>query len=217
MSSISNKNFILRHIIFQAILLIFAIFLIVSVSMNLQIINIVDDFVFHLSDFVRNDITNNIFLVLTYFGETITIICLLILLLIFPFRKKLLPLYFLTGISVSINYIIKNLVQRARPVGQFAENLMFNYPFPDSFSFPSGHSQTSMVVYFVLAYILLNSYYNGKHKKLYLSLVLIIPFLVMISRIILGVHFFSDVLMGAVVAIIIISNYVFFEKLAKMN
>lgn len=213
--TIEQKKLITKHIILQAILFSVAIFLIVGVCLNLQIITKIDNFVFYLASFVRSSITNNIFLFITFLGETETIICVLILLLIFSFRKKLIPLYFLTGISVCSNYIIKNLVQRVRPVGQFATNLIINYPFPSSFSFPSGHSQTSLVVYFITAYILVNSFYKGRHKKLILTLVSIIPALIMLSRIILGVHFFSDVLMGLTLALIIISNYIFLENFAK--
>jgi len=212
MNAQKNKNLITKHAIIQSLLLAFIIFLTISVSLNAGFIQSIDNFVFDIASKIRCKTVDNIFLFITYLGETITIISFLIFLLIFPFRKKLVPLYCLVGISACTNYILKNLIKRARPIGQFVNDLIFNYPFPTSYSFPSGHSQNSLVVYFVSAYILLNHYYKGKNKNLILSLITILPVLVMISRIILGVHFFSDVLMGACLAILIISNYIFIDK-----
>lgn len=212
-----NKSLLIKHVIFQSFLLALIIFLAISVSLNANFIQKVDNFVFDLISKIRCKTVDNIFLFITYLGETITIISFLIFLLIFPFRKKLVPLYYLIGISVCTNYILKNIIKRARPVGQFVNDLIFNYPFPSSFSFPSGHSQNALVVYFVSAYILLNNYYKGKHKNFILALITILPVLIMISRIILGVHFFSDVLMGALLAIFIISNYVFINKFRYKN
>ena len=211
----TTKRYIIKHIIFQSLLFSFAIFLCLSVVFNATFINVVDNFVFNLASFIRCSFVNNLFLFITFLGETETVICILILLLIFPFRKKLVPLYYLIGISVCTNYIIKNLVKRARPVGQFVNNLVINYPFPKSYSFPSGHSQNSLVLYFVLAYILINTYYKKNNKKFVLALITLIPVFIMLSRIILGVHFFSDVLMGCVIATIIISNYIFLENITK--
>lgn len=208
----TNREILIKHIVCQSLLLTFIIFLAISVSLNASFIQSTDNFVFNIASKIRCKTIDNIFLFITYFGETITIISFLIFLLIFPFRKKLIPLYYLVGISVCTNYILKNLIKRARPVGQFVNDLLFNYPFPSSYSFPSGHSQNSLVVYFVSAYILCNNYYKGKNKKLILALITILPVLIMISRIILGVHFFSDVLMGACIAVLIISNYIFIDK-----
>lgn len=213
MKNYIDKKFIIKHIICQSLLFAFAIFLSVSVLLKANYILSVDNFIFNLASVIRCKFINNLFLFITFLGETETIIFILIILLFLPCRKKLIPLYYLTGISVCLNYIIKNLVCRARPSFQFVNNLIINYPFPSSFSFPSGHSQNSLVVYFISAYLLLNAYYKGNHKKLILSLITIIPILIMISRIILGVHFFSDILMGALIAVIIITNYIFLEKL----
>lgn len=212
-----NKNLIIKHILMQVVLFALAIFLTIAVCLNLDFVAKMDNFVFYLASSVRNSVVNNIFLFITLFGETTAVIIILILLLFSKKPKNYIPLYYLVGVSVCTNYIIKNLVLRPRPSLQFAQNLVFNYPFPSSYSFPSGHSQTSLVLYFVLAYIFVNKNYNGKHKKLILSFGIILPVLIMLSRIILGVHFFSDVLMGALIGAIIISNYIFIEKTNKLR
>ena len=213
----ANKKLIIYHTMMQLILFFVAIFLTVMVSTNSSFISKIDDFVFYLASFVRNSVVNNIFLFITLLGETTAVIIVLVLLLFSKNRKSYVPLYYLVLISVCTNYIIKNLVLRPRPVGQFAENLILNYSFPSSYSFPSGHSQTSLVLYFVLAYLFANYAYSGKHKKLILAFGILLPVLIMISRIILGVHFFSDVLMGATIGTIIITNFIFLEKYNKNN
>ena len=205
-----------KFIISEIILLIFAIFLLISVIYNANYITIVDNFVFYLCSFVRNSITNNIFLFITFLGETELIMVLLILTLFFPERKDLFYLYPLTIFSAVLNFIIKNFVHRARPINQFALNLIIEYPFPTSFSFPSGHSQTSLVVYFALFYICLKNAKNPRVKNC-LSIGIIIPILIMISRVILGVHFFSDVLMGAILGTMIINCFVYLQKNQNKN
>ena len=70
----------------------------------------------------------------------------------------------------------------------------------------------SLVFYFLLTYILLNYFYNGKHRKLYLGLAIGFSSLIMLSRLVLGVHFFTDILAGVINATILISNYLYFSK-----
>ena len=205
-----------KYIILNILLVTLITLLIIFVSINAGFINDIDSFVFKIVEIFRTPVFSNIFLFITYLGETITIIILLILCLIF-LKKKSFPLIFLCSISAFINFVIKNLVKRARPMGQFVNNLIINYPFPNSYSFPSGHSQTSLVFYFILAFILLNNFYKGKHKKLLLSLSLIIPILVMLSRLVLGVHFFSDVLCGLSIGTLIIINYFFYLKIKSIK
>lgn len=204
-----------KYVILNILLLTLITLLIIFVSINANFITKIDNFMFNLVEIFRSPIFSNIFLFITYLGETLTIITLLILSLIF-LKKKSFPLIFLCSISAFISFVIKNLVKRARPVGQFVNNLIFNYPFPESYSFPSGHSQNSLVFYFVLAFILIDNFYKGKHKKLLLSLSLILPLLIMLSRIVLGVHYFSDVLCGLLLGFLIILNYMFYLKI-KFN
>ena len=205
-----NKNN-LKFLIIQFILFSLLIFLIISVSLNLNFITKIDNFIFNLCDIIRNKFVNNLMLIFTFLGESITIILILIILLLFKNKKISYPVIYLTSLSAIINYILKNLVQRARPVGEFVKNLIINYKFPTSYSFPSGHSQTSIVFYFALSYFLLDNLYKGKHKKLYLTLITLIPILITISRVVLGVHYFSDVLCSVIIALIILTNYFNFK------
>jgi undecaprenyl-diphosphatase len=91
--------------------------------------------------------------------------------------------------TATINHALKAWFQRARPLhdhGFIVEN---------SYSFPSGHASSSMVFYGMLAYILLVLCPPRLHRPIVVAAVAMIT-LVGISRILLQVHYFSDVMAG---------------------
>jgi undecaprenyl-diphosphatase len=80
--------------------------------------------------------------------------------------------------------VLKHILARARPSSAL-----------DSFSFPSGHATLSLVVYGFLGYLLLRN--QPRAIKLGAGIVIgAFVGLVSLSRIYLGVHWFSDVLAG---------------------
>jgi undecaprenyl-diphosphatase len=91
-----------------------------------------------------------------------------------------------------LNDLLKEIVARPRPV---FENMLVT---EDTYSFPSGHAMTSIIVSGMLAYFLV----IGQHSRRYRALVLLIAVLVVLiigsSRLFLGLHYFSDVLAGFV-------------------
>jgi len=204
-----------KFIFLEIFLLVLFIFLSISVVFNANFIISTDNFIFNLVDFIRSTFTNNLFLFITFFGETLFIFLGLIVALV-CLKKKSIPLIVCLGSSAGISFILKNLIKRARPVGQFVNNLIINYTFPSSFSFPSGHSQNSLVFYMILTFIILNNY-KGKHKKLIITLSSIFVSLIMLSRLILGVHFFTDILGGILLGLIIIVAYKFYVKIKQQK
>jgi membrane-associated phospholipid phosphatase len=79
---------------------------------------------------------------------------------------------------------------RARP----AFNGMFTIE--DSYSFPSGHALGSMVAFGMLAYLVTLAFHQPPLRRLTVALCALLIALIGFSRLILGVHYLSDVLGG---------------------
>lgn len=108
--------------------------------------------------------------------------------------------------SVILSLVSKIIINRERPI----HNLI---PIPDKYSFPSGHTLTSIVFYTFLCYI---ATYNKKSRKYLLPSVIIITLLISLSRIYLGVHYFSDVIGAILLSIpLLLMNINIFNKHVK--
>lgn len=150
------------------------------------------------------------FTFITFFGEELV---LFIVLPIFywAINKEMAEIGAVAGFAtMTLNGMIKDICEIPRPIG--TEGIRFveveNF-FVDtvhlkegSYSFPSGHSQTSSVMMFSIA-----SYYNKKKLWIFSSVLVL---LVMISRLYLGVHWPLDVLIGGMLGLI---SAIFFYKL----
>jgi membrane-associated phospholipid phosphatase len=88
-----------------------------------------------------------------------------------------------------INSALKAWFQRERPLHDHG------FIVEHSYSFPSGHASGSMVFYGMLAYVLLVLCPPRWHRGIVVAAVAMIT-LVGISRILLQVHYFSDVMAG---------------------
>ncbi|MBR2076657.1 MAG: phosphatase PAP2 family protein [Exiguobacterium sp.] len=65
-----------------------------------------------------------------------------------------------------------------------------------TYSFPSGHASGSLALYGLIAYVL----YRKKQSRVVIFILLCLVLAVSLSRVILNVHYFSDVLGGWLVA-----------------
>ena len=85
---------------------------------------------------------------------------------------------------------LKMAFQRPRP------DLVPHLARVDSTSFPSGHAVSSAVVYLTLGALLSQLVQERKLKVYFLGVACFLTFLVGVSRVVLGVHYPSDVLAG---------------------
>jgi membrane-associated phospholipid phosphatase len=89
-----------------------------------------------------------------------------------------------------LNVLLKNIFARPRPVFEDPLQVAANY------SFPSGHAMLSVIVYGLLAYFaLLGIKSQGKRIAVIVGTIILV-LLIGLSRIYLGVHYFSDVVGG---------------------
>jgi undecaprenyl-diphosphatase len=93
-------------------------------------------------------------------------------------------------VGVGVFKLLKRLSHRKRPC-QLEPHCWSKVLPPDKFSFPSGHTMTAFSIALVLSY-----FYRGVEIPVYFFACSIA-----ISRIVLGMHFLSDVLAGAILGI----------------
>jgi undecaprenyl-diphosphatase len=105
--------------------------------------------------------------------------------------RKIASLLFLVLVfSMIITEDIKEVVQRIRP----GDVVVAGYFVVHSYSFPSGHAQTAFVIATFLSAFL---------ARRYNVITFLMAAAVGMSRIYLGVHFFTDVLAGAAIGFIV--------------
>lgn len=171
---------------------------------------------FTILDFIRNNLTSTIMDKIMVFittlgnGGGIWIIIALLMLLSKKYRKT--GIMLATGLLVCLvagNLILKPLIARPRPF-LVKEGIRLIINAPKDFSFPSGHTLSSVICAVIL-------FLRCRSIGVY---ALILAVLIGFSRLYLYVHFPSDVLFGALIGVIIAFacvktvNY-FFEKYSK--
>lgn len=95
-------------------------------------------------------------------------------------------------LSVISVHTLKFVFRRKRP----KINKGINY---FGYSFPSGHSCVSMSFYLTIAYVLS---YGYKFFFVTMLLAIIFAFMIALSRVVLGVHWFTDVIIGIFLGLI---------------
>lgn len=160
-----------------------------------------DDFIYRYVSKPINPILTNIFKVFTNIGSGFVLIPVCILSFVF-IKEKIKPIFITTNFLMSalLNFILKNVFERPRPVQYRLINA-------SGYSFPSGHSMVSMAFYGFIIYLILKNVKNTKLKWTVSIALSIMIILIGISRIYLGVHYASDVLGGYVIAISYLTLY----------
>ena len=141
-------------------------------------------------DGLRSDNMTTIMKIITSFGSAIVVGIIVILLLVFLKNKKIGIISLINiGIVVLLNDLLKFIIHRPRPYG-------YNLIEETNYSFPSGHSMISTAFYGFLIYVIYKNIKDKKLKYLLMGLLFVLIILICISRIYLGVHYFSDTIAG---------------------
>lgn len=147
----------------------------------------VQNFFFSLRGPVQDVIISSI----THLSDTVTIIAFCIVLLILPNRKTYgLPVSLACLGGVAIYKPLKHFVLRARP------DASLHLVTQGGYSFPSGHSVTSIVFCGLLLYLIQKYCKNEKLKTVLSWICGILALVIGPSRIYVGVHWPTDVLAG---------------------
>jgi len=184
-------------IISTCLAVFFALWLMVEVGDA----SLIDDPIRNAVISTRSDWLTPIMKVITYMGnwQTITVICLILL----AFRKTRLTY----GVPLSIGALfvslankgIKAIVMRPRP-----DQVMFLIE-QGGWSFPSGHSITSMFFYGMAIWLIRRNVTDPRLANI-LTVLLAIPMvLIGVSRVYLGVHYPTDVLAGWCLGVLVIA------------
>ncbi len=111
-------------------------------------------------------------------------------------------LYFLAVAAAQgvINSILKNLIERPRPIEPLARVALPS----DGYSFPSGHVMFYMTCFGFLIYLILR--YNKHTIWRYINLAILAVLLLLVgpSRIYLGAHWLADVIAGYLVGLLLL-------------
>lgn len=202
-----------KRVLYLVIGILFFLIFIVTFKVVTNSRIYIDEFAYSvLVDGIRNPFVTLVMKFFTNFSNTITIILIaIILFLVINDKKVALLIPINLGLITIINQLLKYLFKRPRPVG-------FRLIDIGGYSFPSGHAMISTAFYGLLIYIIYNRVKNYKLRVLLIILNLIVIFMVGVSRIYLGVHFCSDVIVGMSISVIYLILFVnFINRYCKFH
>ena len=177
------------------------LFVIVTMFISNGLTKDIDNSVYSFIISFRCNFLDNYFKLITKLGNVTYVIIVLGICVLFIRNKNVVYLCFSMSLSVIFNYIIKHIIKRDRP------NIL-RLISQGGYSYPSGHTMISLCCYGYLFYYV---YKYVKNKYLRISLLVLLSLIIIsipISRIYVGVHYFSDIvgglLLGGVILFIVI-------------
>ncbi len=156
-----------------------------------------------------------IMLIITFFGSSQFLLPIYILLVLFFIIKKnkayAVDIAIVAISSTAIMYLLKQLFKRHRPLLPVFETT-------DGYSFPSGHTFSSFIFCSILAYLIWTSSAKLVWKYVAIVSLFLSSVTIGLSRIILNVHFATDVIAAFCLGIVcILLAFWVIKKLRKKN
>lgn len=154
----------------------------------------------------KSTLTIVVALFFTYLGEVVTLgaLTVVVMLGLLQLKKNKDAVWFggtmaVAGIAI---YVLKHLFGRLRPE--------FGFVVEASYSFPSGHAFASAVFFTSIEYVLQDVYPNARKKRIIISGIVLA--LIGWSRLALGVHWTSDVIVGWILGAILVYISIWINK-----
>lgn len=181
---------------------LYALFLLIGITQgfltNSPLVS-VDIRITNLLYIFRSDTLLRFFYFITLFAESLVIVILSVVLSIFLWTNKqrihIFSLWFALAVGEGLTFLGKYIFHRERP------SVFLRTITEDSFSFPSGHATAVVLFYGFLVYLIFRNYTSLKTRIAVLSSLFLFVVLVDLSRLYLGVHYFSDVIAGNLVGL----------------
>lgn len=159
---------------------------------------------------IRSPFLTGLFKLVTSTGNFISILIisvLIIVLLIKREKKKEALFYSINVIGIWLfNEILKSIFKRPRPTGIHIVDV-------HGYSFPSGHAMIFMGFSLLIVYYIIENVKSVSMRIVLSILMVSYSVLVGLSRVYLGVHYFSDVFAGWLVAVLWVSIMIIIYKI----
>lgn len=154
-----------------------------------------------IQEYIRQPFLNDIMIFITKLGDKGIIWIIIGVILLFPRKTRrvaLLSLVSLLCAHLLCNEVLKDYVARIRPY-EVIEGLSILIGPQTDYSFPSGHAMCSFAAAIV--------YFRHQRRRLGVPM-LVLAILIAFSRLYVGVHYPSDVVIGALLGTIIAAFFV---------
>ena len=189
-----------RGLIFTSIIsLVIFVLILIEVLSNGFLVNL--DLYINSLNMIKNIFLLDISKIIDLVFDTLSIIIISLFLsiyLCFKYSKKEGAFFsFTILLNAVIIYVIKEVMQRARPSNAIISG--------SSFAFPSGHTATAVVFFGLLIYLIFR---KTEYKSFILISIWISIFMILLvgfTRMYLNLHWFSDVLGGLALGIFVLT------------
>lgn len=153
--------------------------------------------------------------IITFFGSSYFLLPAYIALIVFFLWKKekayAIDIAIIAVSSTAAMFLLKEIFKRHRPLLPVGKTLM-------SYSFPSGHSVSSFIFCSVLAYLVWMSPIKKIWKYIIAFLLLLFAAVIGLSRIVLNVHYATDVIAGFCFGIVwVVMSFWLMRKIRTKN
>ena len=164
-----------------------------------------------LNEEFYSESAESIFKIITYLGEPVVFLVIIIILYLTYNKKVAKNLLLSILVTYYMNACVKNVFEDTRPDGNI--DLSEDYGLKEtSYGFPSGHTQNGTAFWGYLGYQFKDNY---KFKQIPIIPVILsgIIFLVAISRVVIGVHDLQDIIGGLLLGIGFLLAFIYLEPI----